>query len=194
MTKECVNISRRIFIGSSLLVVSAPLLAGISNPTNALFEVTNDGQFFTAEDMTTLVDVAEIMIPETDTPGATDAQVIPVLDGMMITWAGKETKHQFRILISQIEKLAEDTFSAPYKQLPFVDRLSLVKLMDSRAFADANTPLSKRYRKLKEMIFQIYYSSKEANPDFMLIPGAYRGCVTEKDIKRFQAQGRVDYL
>lgn len=190
-SEDEVVISRRIFIGSSLFVVTAPLLACVPNVSNDLLQVTKDGQFFGASDMTLLVDMAEIMLPKTDTPGATDAQVIPVLDAMMLTWAGSNTKLSFQFFLKQLAQLASGTFDSEYKSLSKVDRTTLISSIDKRAFENKETELSKAYRKLKEIIYHIYFTSEQANPNYMLVPGNYRGCVSQKELNAIHAQGRV---
>lgn len=187
-----VNISRRVFIGASVFLVSVPLVGCIFDAEKEILAAVEKGQYFSASDMTLLMDVAEIMIPKTETPGATDAHVIPVLDGLMLTWAGTETKKQYNYVIQQIDALAKSSFGSNYTSLDKPTRTTLVTELDKSAFANKDTDLSKSYRKLKQIIFHVYYTSEEANPDFMLVPGTYRGCVTKADIDRFNAQGRVD--
>ncbi|MBJ7417548.1 MAG: gluconate 2-dehydrogenase subunit 3 family protein [Niveispirillum sp.] len=50
------------------------------------------GRFFNASEMALLADVAEIMIPATDTPGAMAANVHGVVDGLMLDWAVPATR------------------------------------------------------------------------------------------------------
>ncbi|WP_395344425.1 gluconate 2-dehydrogenase subunit 3 family protein [Ningiella sp. W23] len=177
------KITRRVFLGTSVYVVSAPLLASLpaTQSSNALQKVTEPGQFFNAHELTVLADIAEIMIPKTDTPGATEAHVIPVLDALMLTWAGKETKAQYRAIVRQVEQLSLNTFKSAYVESTFQDREALITQLDERAFENTSSEISANYRKLKEMIFHIYYTSKEANPDYMLIPGAYKGCLSKEE-------------
>lgn len=184
-----INISRRVFIGASLFAVSAPLLATVLNKKTQVYKVVNDGQFFTAKEMTVLTDVAEVMIPKTTTPGATDAHVIIVLDALMLTWAGNKTKQQYQQIIKQINKIAHDTYQDDYINLSLNQRTTLVEQLDVVAFKQKNTELSANYRKLKEMIFHVYYTSEEANPDFVLIPGGYRGNLTLKALNEIEARG-----
>ena len=188
-----VSISRRVFIGASAFLVTVPLVGCIFDAEKEILTAVDQGKYFSASDMTLLMDVAEIMIPKTGTPGATDAHVIPVLDGLMLTWAGTETKKQYKYVIQQIDALAKSSFGSSYKSLDKPTRTALVTELDKTAFANKKSDLSESYRKLKEIIFHVYYTSEEANPNFMLIPGTYRGCVTKADIDRFNAQGRVDY-
>lgn len=177
------KITRRVFLGTTAFVVSAPILARIpaNESKNALQITLEPGQFFSADELTVLTDIAEIMIPKTETPGATDAQVIPVLDALMLTWAGTDTKAGFKALIEQLNQLAVDTFSSAYVKLSKGQRVNLLTELDKRAFAKRSTELSKNYRKLKETIFHIYYTSEEANPDYLLIPGSYKGCLSKDE-------------
>ncbi|WP_394171828.1 gluconate 2-dehydrogenase subunit 3 family protein [Thalassotalea litorea] len=184
-------ISRRVFIGSAMVLVAAPILAGTTNTEKELLVISNSGQFFSAEHMTMLADIAEIMIPISDTAGATDAHVIPVLDAMMLTWAVAGTKKQFLQLLVKLNEIAKASFQTHYLNLGKDERVALVSQLDKRAFANQTSELSKSYRKLKKIIFHIYYTSEPANPDFMLIPGTYRGCVTQAELDTFNARGRV---
>lgn len=172
-------INRRIVLGGTLCMISASALLGCKDTKTQIFRVEKDGQFFSSNELTILSDVAEIMIPQTETPGAQDAHVMTVLDAMMITWAGTKTKSQFKNIVSQITKLAHQRFSKPYTALVPTDRLLLIEGLDSSSFKKKDTELSKNYRRLKEIIFHIYYSSEKANPDFALIPGQYDGNLTK---------------
>ncbi|WP_111977619.1 gluconate 2-dehydrogenase subunit 3 family protein [Algibacillus agarilyticus] len=183
------KITRRVFLGTTLCVVTAPLFATLLNEQNNLQKVLMDGQFFNAAELTLLTDVAEIMIPKTDTPGATDAHVIPVLDGLMLTWAGVKSKRQFRFIVAQINDLAKSTYGSVYNKLAFDDRFLLIEQLDKTAFANKKSVLSTHYRRLKEMVFHIYYTSEEANPDFILIPGGYRGSLSKQELDTIQARG-----
>ncbi|WP_371193813.1 gluconate 2-dehydrogenase subunit 3 family protein [Glaciecola sp. SC05] len=189
------KITRRVFLGTTAFVVSAPLLASlpVSESKIGLQKILEPGQFFDAKELTVLVDIAEIMIPRTDTPGASDAHVIPVLDALMLTWAGTETKQRYRAFIKQADKLARDTYDSAYQDASQAERVALITELDKRAFANKFSDLSINYRKLKEMIFHIYYTSEEANPDYMLIPGSYKGCVTRAEYKQMvdERLGRV---
>ncbi|RDV25431.1 gluconate 2-dehydrogenase subunit 3 family protein [Alteromonas aestuariivivens] len=185
------QISRRVFIGTMAYLVTAPVLSTVMNPATRLFHVARDGKFFTAWQLTVLNDVAEIMIPRTDTPGASDVHVASLLDELMMTWAGEETKRQFPACLESIDSQAMDTLASPYISLPLEQRQSLIQQLDKAAFREADSVLFASYRALKEMIFHVYYSSKEANPDFVLVPGGFKGCVTEDELKAIHKRGRL---
>jgi hypothetical protein len=183
------KITRRVFIGATAYVVSAPLLASIFNTKINMRKVVENGQFFDAYALTMLTDVAEIMIPKTDTPGATDANVASVLDGLMVTWAGSKTKQQYISIIQQIEVIAKATYQGAYQQLSLQQRQQLITELDKRAFVNQETDLSASYRHLKEMIFHVFYTSEQANLDFVLIPGGYRGDLSKAELDVIKKRG-----
>ncbi|MCF2947044.1 gluconate 2-dehydrogenase subunit 3 family protein [Paraglaciecola aquimarina] len=181
------KISRRVFIGAAMYLVSAPIFASSLIKSNKLLKIETSGQFYSALELTVLTDVAEIMIPKTTTPGATDAHVVNILDGLMLTWAGAKTKLQFKTTIEQIQTLANDTHGTSYADLPLNLRQQLIEELDLAAFNNKQTTLSANYRRLKEMIFHIYYTSEQANPDFKLIPGSYHGNLSKQDLNKINS-------
>ncbi|MEL0604178.1 gluconate 2-dehydrogenase subunit 3 family protein [Pseudoalteromonas undina] len=186
-----INISRRLFVGASVYFVATPVWASIFNTVNSLSVFSQNGRFFTAKEMTILSDVADIMIPRTDTPGATDAKVIDVLDALMLSWAGSETKQQYKFIIKQIDLIAQSSFKVNYQSASRADRELLLNKLDQLSFDERSTELSKSYRKLKEMIFHIFYTSEEANPNFMLVPGTYRGDIIKEEVDAYNEKGRT---
>jgi hypothetical protein len=175
------QITRRVFIGTVAFVVSSPLFARFNVSDNKVIKIEQAGQFFKADELTSLVDIADIMIPLTDTPSASDAKVIEVLDAMMLTWAGEETKNQFKRVLNYIDSLAKETFKTAYLSLSLKQRQVLINEIDKRAFDNKTAMISAPYRKLKDIIFHIYYTSEEANPDYLRFPGTYKGCLSETE-------------
>lgn len=187
------KITRRVFIGTSTFVITASLFACAENKSTGVMKISEKGQFFDAKQLTLLHDIAEIMIPKTSTPGATDAHVIPVLDALMLTWASEDTKQKYTNIVKQVEQLALNTYKTAYLDSLLEERKTLLTELDKRAFANKSSDLSQNYRKLKEMIFHVYYTSKEANPDYLPIPGTYKGCLSKEDYDQLvnERLGRV---
>lgn len=185
-------ITRRLFLGAAgttALVVTVPVLALSKDLQSGILQVATAGQFFSAAELMVLADVAEIMIPKTETPGATDVHVLPVLDGMMLTWAGTKTKALFKALVEQVDDIAQSSFSGPYATLSQTQREAIVVEIDKKAFANKDSMLSTRYRHFKDIVFHIYYTSEAVNPDFRLIPGGYRGDLTQQELADINARG-----
>lgn len=167
--------TRRFLLQGSLVTIAALQLTGCHQAVSNLLQITTDGQFFSAHELTLLTDIAELMIPRTDTPGATDANVAAVLDGMMLSWAGADTREQFQRALKIFETEAQSRHEKPYSSLLPEQRLKLLINIDTKAFSKTPDEASRDYRKLKELIFLIYYSSEEAGENFVPLPGEYYG-------------------
>lgn len=129
------------------------------------------GRFFTAPEMASLAAVADTMIPATTTPGALDANVHGVVDGLMLDWALPATQAQFRAALADIDRQAGP---APFPALSATQRLSLLTRIDAEAFAGQG-PAPLAYRRLKQLIYLAYFTSDGADPDYVRVPGAYHG-------------------
>lgn len=138
------------------------------------------GRFFNAREMALLTDVAEIMIPATDTPGATAANVPGVIDGLMLDWAVPATRMQFRQALADI-----DAKAAPhgFMDRPPAERAALLTGIDIAAF-QGQGPADQAYRRLKQLIWYAYFTSEGADPDYVAVPGQYRGDLTRGEMKQ----------
>ncbi|MFC3122879.1 gluconate 2-dehydrogenase subunit 3 family protein [Agaribacter flavus] len=172
------TINRRLFIKGSLVSVTALCISGFTSATNQLFVIQENGQFFSATQLTMLSDIAEIMIPRTETPGAQDAQVAAVLDAMMITWASKKTQSEFTAFLSSINDMSRSTHDSDYLALSHPNRYALIEALDRNAFANPPSPIFNHYKKLKSLVFRLYYTSEEGTENHVPVPGEYHGDLT----------------
>jgi hypothetical protein len=142
------------------------------------------GQFFTDTEMRILADVVDQMIPETSTPGALSAGVHTWLDGMMTNWASGETKASLRRVVASYDDTAFEHFSAAYVELDREGRFSIATRVDELGFTQAD----ETYRSLKSLIYHGYKTSREANPDYLSVPGEYRGCLGREDYEALSSR------
>lgn len=144
------------------------------------------GRFFNAREMALLADVAEIMIPATDTPGAMAANVHGVVDGLMMDWAVPATRVQFRQALADI-----DAKAAPhgFMDRPPAERAALLTSIDIAAF-QGQGPADQAYRRLKQLIWYAYFTAEGADPDYVAVPGQYRGDLTRTEMKQLVAGAR----
>ncbi len=170
--------TRRFMLGGALVTVTALHLTGCSAPDTGIVHFDTDGQFFTASELTRLNDVAEIMIPRTDTPGAADAEVAAVVDGLMLTWAIEPTRQQFRDMLAAFDAKAKSDFGKDYEKLLPEERLTLVEAIDTAAFSETPPESAEDYKRLKDLVFRVFYTSEEASADHVPIPGGYYGNLT----------------
>lgn len=142
----------------------------------------SDAAFFNAEQMTLVYDLANIMIPRTETPGASDSHTAQVLDELMTSWASLSTQRQFTNFLGQFLSRAKRETNSDYFSLTKEEREAFVEHIDENAFEKDRNEFSTAYKRIKALIFHIHYSSEEANPNFFLVPGGYKGNLTEPEL------------
>lgn len=104
------NANRRSFlIGAITAVGGASMLASCSGepevePTKISPE---GGRFYTLDEMTFLFRLCDLLIPETDTPGAVEALVPAYLDGLMMDWANEETRAENRAMLVSLKQVLD---------------------------------------------------------------------------------------
>lgn len=142
------------------------------------------GRFLDADEMTLLADVAEIVIPATDTPGAAAANVHVFIDTLMADWASAATQSEIRSAIDAVNAAALSRYDAGFDTLSENGKTDVVAGVDAAAFT-ASPDEKKRserraFRRLKELILRGYYLSRIGATEELQydpLPGEFRGCV-----------------
>lgn len=187
------QITRRIFLNVGAFAAAGVTLSGCGRNTEIEIDLAANQSFeyFDPQDGTVLLDVANILIPKTETVGAIDTDSIPYLDRLMTTWAGESTKSDIRQFIQGLNQHVETTLGSQYLQLPNVSRVELLSEIDRNSFSDSEAVFfADTYRRLKWLIFHIHYTSEAANLDFVLIPGQYRGNLSEAEYAALSEENR----
>lgn len=176
------KLTRRLVLSTGLVAAAGIALAGCGDRVQ--LETSGDGAFafFTEAQAALLLDVAEIMIPATETVGATDTQTVLFLDQLMLTWASAATQEEIVAFVESLDAIAQSTHQRAYLDLDNDTRRALLDRIDQASFSSTEDSAALPfYRRVKWLIFHIHYSSEAANPDFVLIPGQYLGDVSEPD-------------
>lgn len=178
------EITRRLVLHAGLLAAAGFALSGCGRDDELHLEASDIASygFLSHAQAAVLSDVADIMIPRTETAGASDTRTIQYLDQLMQTWAGETTKLEVDDFIERLENRAQATHQTAYLNLPDDVRRNLLQGIDKASFAESSGDASgTSYRRVKWLIFHIHYTSEAANPDFILIPGQYHGDVSETE-------------
>jgi hypothetical protein len=204
---ENATLTRREAVKITIAALGAGLvMTGCSKapaPSTAAAEKNTENvatdPFFSADELTQLAEIAEIMIPTTDTPGARAANVHGFIDRMMSQWALPKTQIAFRALLGEINSSAKTQFGADFLRLSPQQRLDVVSAMDAVAFSHGldggktNSSSQAKSRKvhpfgqMKQLVFLGYYQSEigaTKELQFKLAPGRYQACVPLSHIGR----------
>ena len=114
-------------------------------------------------------ELADGLIPTTDTPGAVEAGVPAYLDALMADWASAETQDAHHEVVAKVEQE--------------LATLSLADL-DAAAFGDRREELG-AYRQLKNLIVNAYYVSEPGatlETGWVPVPGRWEHCAPLEDV------------
>lgn len=180
---------RRRFLlaaGSGVVGLSA---CGGAGRAEAIFREA--GVFLDARELSIVDVVSDIMIPETDTPGARAVDAAGFADGMMEGWALPETQVNVREMLAWLNSDAQQRHRAAFLALSADDQRSVLERLDTSAFDDEASGLpevvAEGYRRLKSVIYRGYYLSEPGATvelQYEHVPGGFRGCVPLEEIGR----------
>jgi gluconate 2-dehydrogenase gamma chain len=165
-------------------VVSAPAIMGVLKGCAA--KPTIDWKpVFLSEDQGVLVSqVAEIIIPKTDTPGAKETGVPGFIDLMLKDVYSKEDQDRFLSGIKEFDEAANKEYGDSFIDLSPEDQTAFVKKTHDAALEAerATTPAPKRPFILmtKELTMLGFFTSEPGATQvlqYIAVPGSYKGCI-----------------
>jgi hypothetical protein len=142
---------------------------------------------------TLVVRMAEIILPETKTPGATAARVNEFIDLILTEWYSPEERDHFLAGIVDVDARSHARFGNEFVKLSGDQQTAIVKDLDLEMVADFVTDdndhiahgrhhhSSKHFfASMKQLTLTGYFTSEVGATDelhFQIIPGHYDACV-----------------
>ncbi len=180
MPKDAETLTRRAaikrlgaLIGCTMTASQLSLLAA-----NAAAADHSDPVFFDEQQFAMLTRIADLIIPETDSPGALGAGVHHFIDMMFAEWASAERQAQWIDGLAGIDERAReagmDSFSAGTSQQQF----DLLRSLDHEYFEQGYVPTF--FSGLKQMVLFAYYNSEVGATielRYQAVPGDFVPCM-----------------
>lgn len=167
--------------------VSAPALAGILNGCKPKTTVNFRPVFLSEEQAAMVGEMAELILPRTDTPGAKDAAVPAFIDVMLKEVYAKEDQDRFIAGLGEFADDAIKTYGDKFTDCEPKQQQELFRKYHDAALADkrkTNGP-SPFVLMVKELTILGYFTSEagatqalQYNPS----PGPYKGCVPLSEV------------
>lgn len=163
--------------------VSATALAGIMQGCKATPELTYVPSFFTEEQARIVSELAQTIIPKTDTPGAKEAGVPGFIDQILKECYKKEDQDKFITGLTEFEAAAKaahgDSFIYldPEKQLAFVKAQNEAAVTAVKADPSQPRPF---ILSAKELTLLGFFTSEPGATQVLqyeAVPGSYKGCI-----------------
>jgi Gluconate 2-dehydrogenase subunit 3 len=138
--------------------------------------------------------MSEIIIPETDTPGAKGARVNEFIDVILTEWATDEDRSHFLDGLAGVDKQSNELFGKDFAEASAAQQLTLMQAMDEAVAIAGSGParhgntVPERDTQLRGSFFRVfksislhgYYTSEigfSRELGLVIIPGAQHGCV-----------------
>ncbi len=134
--------------------------------------------------------IAELIIPETDTPGAKAAKVNEFIDLMLAEWLSKEEADHFLKGLSDLEERAQNTYQTNFSDCTFINQTLLLEKLEKEAISvSTNREKSNKtkpfFAHIKELTLIGYYTSEIGATQelkYGAMVGRYDGCVPFEEI------------
>lgn len=177
--------------GALTLPTLAGLMAGCKvDATQALFVP----ETLTAAHNDAVVALSEIIIPETDTPGAKAARVNEFIDLMLTKWYPEEYRSLFLEGLAEVEKRSKGEYGSSFDAISLDNQNDMmselekeaISWMESEEVSTARSPEIPFFVMIKELTVAGYYTSEiGATQELKYMPmGEYKGSVPFSEIGR----------
>jgi hypothetical protein len=195
---------RLLAAGAAIPFVNHPMRAAMRE-ARALVDARPTAHTLNAHQQTTVRMMAELILPKTDTPGATDVGATQFIDLMLAEWYDDAERTVFLNGLADVDSRARSLFNkdfvdgSPLEQADILTALGermteeIVKLSDQprRGRGAAPSPTHNFYAMLRRLTLTAYYTSEAGATEelhFEMIPGRHAGCVEIETSKRPESQ------
>jgi hypothetical protein len=173
-------------------IVSAPTVTGVLSGCERAAGPDWTPEILTAEQNEMVDTIAEIIIPATDTPGASAAQVHRFVDAMLTGSYSSKERDRFLKGLASADAYCQEEYGAPFLEMSADQQRALVGNLDAETFgADAPEEADREnpsfFRMMKELTIVGYYTSEIGATQELktnTVPGYYDGDVPYEEIGR----------
>ena len=164
-------------IGGTITASQLSLLA-----TNAAAADHSDPAFFDEEQFAMLTRIADLIMPETDTPGALGVGAHHFIDMMFAEWASSERQTEWQEGLAEIDSRARNAGMDSFLDGSEQQQFELLQTLDKEFFEGGYEPTF--FGRLKQMVLFAYYNSEvgaTVEMRYLPIPGDYQPCLPYKE-------------
>jgi len=172
-------------------VISAPTVAGVLSSCDRMTGPNWSPQTLSAAENQMVDAVSEIIIPATDTPGASAANVNRFIDAMIGESYPPNDRDRFLQGLAGLDARCKDNYGAPFLECTEDEHRALVGELDDETFGrdapEVNRDAPPFFRMLKELVIIGYYTSEIGATEELKtkrVPGYYDGDVPYDKVGR----------
>jgi gluconate 2-dehydrogenase gamma chain len=190
---------RLLAMGAALQLAPGNLFAALRE-ARALLGTQATPRTLDPHQYATVTAITQLIIPRTDTPGATDVGVSEFIDLIVTEWYKPDERTRFLNGLADVDSRTQALFgkkfveSSPGQQAEILTALGEQMTEEAEALRDearqyrgsSPRPNQNFYYMLRGLTLTGYYTSEAGatrEVDFQIIPGHYDGCIDVRDGK-----------
>ena len=120
-----------------------------------------------------VTNIAEMIIPETDTPGATSVKVPEFIDLILTDWASDDERATFLAGLSDVDVRASAMGSSRFVGLPAAKKVELMTALDAASGDKAGAGFA--FHRLKALTVYGYFTSKRVEQEILKVQMFFNG-------------------
>ena len=182
---------RLLATGTALGLASPKTFAALRD-ARALVQTPAGRRTLSPQQYETVTAMAEMIIPKTETPGATDAGVPAFIDLILTEWHTDEQRAQFLQGLADVDARARGRFNNDFVACPPDQQAAILTELGTQMIAEAAAmksqpgfdgdpkPIGNFYQTLRSLILTGYYTSEAgatAELNYQIIPDHFDACV-----------------
>ena len=127
-------------------------------------------QYLSIEQFDTIWKLADLMLPETDTPGAAEAGVAPYIDLLCQTFFGEKERTRLESGLSTFMEKCSTDKGKPFLKLENQQQMAFLNEQQQTDF----------FNYFKELVLWAFFTSEVGmkSMNYQPIPGKHEGCIT----------------
>ncbi|HXJ88467.1 MAG TPA: gluconate 2-dehydrogenase subunit 3 family protein [Candidatus Binatia bacterium] len=182
----------RLLATGSLLQLAPPHLLAALREARGLIQAQNSLRTLNPHQHGTVKTMAEMLVPRTATPGATDVGVSDFIDLMLTEWYDEADRARFLSGLADVDSRSQVRFGKDFVDCSSGEQSEIMvdlgqDMADGKGHSGSlpdwidSTPLS-FYGTFRELTLTGYYTSEAGATQelhFEMIPDRYDGCLTE---------------
>lgn len=146
--------------------------------------------FFTDRQRAAVTVLADLVIPETDTPGAVEAGVVEYAEMIVGEWMNDEERERFLAGLAHLDTHAGSLWNAPFAEVGETRQAAILSGLEAegRALAERDEDAPEGFfHQVRGLVLHGYYTSEIGMREELLfrpLPGSFEGCVDVADVTR----------
>lgn len=181
--REVLRILGSLTAGSMLSPLSPDRLYALGRETHRRLAQHAPLRILDPHQHETVATVAELIIPETDTPGARAAGVSEFIDLVVAEWYSEEERARFLEGLADLDRRSQAVIGRLFVEAPASDQEQVLSELEGELLAfraAGGKPEQRFFHQIKHLTLYGYYTSRaglEQELRWSAVPGRYDPCL-----------------